>query len=112
MKNGSGALEKLVAAGTLKSVPLKDLVAAVSVGVVDGTPLLDLSYEEDSRADVDMNFVMTSANKFVEVQASAEHQVFDDDQLQTMIRLARQGLQSLLAKQQVLLRGLSFENAS
>ena len=106
------ALEKLVAAGTLKSVPLKDLVAAVSVGVVDGTPLLDLSYEEDSRADVDMNLVMTSANKFVEIQASAEHQVFDDNQLQTMIRLARQGLQSLLAKQQVLLRGLSFEKAS
>jgi ribonuclease PH len=106
------ALEKLVAAGTLKSVPLKDLVAAVSVGVVDGTALLDLSYEEDSRADVDMNLVMTSTNKFVEVQASAEHQVFDDNQLQTMIRLARQGLQSLLAKQQVLLRGLSFEKAS
>src|SRR5262252_4695546 len=102
------ALEKLVAAGTLKSVPWKELVAAVSVGIVDGTPLLDLSYEEDSRADVDMNFVMTSANKFVEVQATAEHQVFDDDQLQAMIRLARQGLLSLLAKQQALLRGLSF----
>ena len=106
------ALEKLVAAGTLKSLPLKDLVAAVSVGIVEGTPLLDLSYEEDSRADVDMNFVMTSANKFVEVQATAEHQVFDDDQLQAMIRLARPGLQSLLAKQQALLRGLSFENGS
>ena len=106
------ALEKLVAAGALKSVPLKDLVAAVSVGIVDGTPLLDLSYEEDSRADVDMNFVMTSASKFVEVQATAEHQVFDDDQLQTMIGLARQGLQSLLAKQQGLLKGLSFENAT
>jgi ribonuclease PH len=106
------ALEKLVDAGTLKSVPVKDLVAAVSVGIVDGTPLLDLSYEEDSRADVDMNFVMTSANKFVEVQATAEHQVFDDDQLQAMIRLARQGLQSLLAKQRILLRGLSLQNAS
>jgi ribonuclease PH len=98
------ALEKLVVAGTLKSVPWKELVAAVSVGIVDGTPLLDLSYEEDSRADVDMNFVMTSANKFVEVQATAEHQVFDDDQLQAMIGLARQGLQSLLTKQQALLR--------
>ena len=106
------ALEKLVAAGTLKSVPLKDLVAAVSVGIVDRTPLLDLSYEEDSRADVDMNFVMTSANKFVEVQATAEHQVFDDDQLQAMIGLARLGLRSLLAKQQALLRGLPFESAS
>jgi ribonuclease PH len=100
------ALEKLVEAGTLKAVPLKDFVAAVSVGIVDGTALLDLSYEEDSRADVDMNFVMTSANKFVEVQATAEHQVFDDDQLQSMIRLARQGLQSLLAKQHAALGNL------
>jgi ribonuclease PH len=100
------ALEKLVEAGTLKAVPLKDFVAAVSVGIVDGTALLDLSYEEDSRADVDMNFVMTSANKFVEVQATAEHQVFDDDQLQAMIRLARQGLQSLLAKQHAALGNL------
>jgi ribonuclease PH len=98
------ALEKLVEAGTLKSVPLKDFVAAVSVGIVDGTPLLDLSYEEDSGADVDMNIVMTSANKFVEVQATAEHQVFDDEQLQAMIRLARQGLHSLLEKQKALLR--------
>ena len=98
------ALEKLVEAGTLKSVPLKDFVAAVSVGIVDGTPLLDLCYEEDSGADVDMNIVMTSANKFVEVQATAEHQVFDDEQLQAMIRLARQGLHSLLEKQKALLR--------
>jgi len=98
------ALEKLVEAGTLKSVPLKDFVAAVSVGIVEGTPLLDLSYEEDSGADVDMNIVMTSANKFVEVQATAEHQVFDDEQLQAMIRLARQGLHSLLEKQKALLR--------
>jgi len=98
------AIEKLVEAGTLKSVPLKDFVAAVSVGIVDGTPLLDLCYEEDSGADVDMNIVMTSANKFVEVQATAEHQVFDDEQLQAMIQLARQGLHSLLEKQKALLR--------
>ena len=98
------ALEKLVEAGTLKSLPLKDFVAAVSVGIVDDTPLLDLSYEEDSGADVDMNIVMTSTNKFVELQATAEHQVFDDEQLQAMIRLARQGLHSLLEKQKALLR--------
>src|SRR6266576_3975788 len=91
------ALEKLVDAGTLTSVPLKDFVAAVSVGIVDGQPLLDLSYEEDSRADVDMNFVMTSGRKFVELQATAEHQVFDDNQLQAMISLARQGLNGLIA---------------
>jgi len=98
------ALEKLVEAGTLKSVPLKDFVAAVSVGIVEGTPLLDLCYEEDSGADVDMNIVMTTADKFVEVQATAEHQVFDDEQLQSMIRLARQGLHSLLERQKALLR--------
>jgi len=102
------ALEKLVEAGTLTSVPLKDLVAAVSVGIVDGEPLLDLCYEEDSRADVDMNFVMTAGNKFVEVQATAEHQVFDDRQLENMITLARHGLRSLLAKQQSVLKTLAL----
>jgi ribonuclease PH len=102
------ALEKLVEAGTLTSVPLKDLVAAVSVGIVEGEPLLDLCYEEDSRADVDMNFVMTAGNKFVEVQATAEHQVFDDKQLENMIALARHGLRSLLAKQQSVLKSLAL----
>ena len=102
------ALEKLVEGGTLTSVPLKDFVAAVSVGIVDGEPLLDLSYEEDSRADVDMNFVMTAGNKFVEVQATAEHQVFDDKQLENMIALARHGLRSLLAKQQSVLKSLAL----
>jgi ribonuclease PH len=97
------ALEKLVQAGTLASVPLRDTVAAVSVGIVDGHELLDLSYEEDSRADVDMNIVMTAANKFVEVQATAEHQVFDDAQLDSMIRLAKHGLKTLLEKQQTVL---------
>ncbi len=97
------ALEKLVQAGTLPSVPLRDSVAAVSVGIVDGHALLDLSYEEDSRADVDMNIVMTAANKFVEVQATAEHQVFDDGELDSMIKLAKHGLKTLLEKQQSVL---------
>ena len=101
------ALEKLVEAGTLTSLPVKDFVTAVSVGIVDGTPLLDLSYEEDSRADVDMNLVMTGAGKFVEVQATAEHQAFDDAQLQVLIGLARKGLQSLFEKQRSLLGRLS-----
>src|SRR3954471_16547691 len=64
------ALQKLVEAGTLTSVPVRDFIAAVSVGIVDGEPLLDLNYEEDSRADVDMNLVMTAGKKFVEVQAT------------------------------------------
>src|SRR6201997_2637502 len=104
------ALEKLVQAGTLTSVPLKDFVAAVSVGVVDGEVLLDLCYEEDSRADVDMNFVMTSGNKMVEVQATAEHQVFDDAQLAKMMAYARQGVQALIAKQQGVLSALTLRS--
>src|SRR6266576_5223367 len=97
------ALEKLVDAGTLTSVPLKDFVAAISVGIVDGEILLDLSYEEDSRADVDMNFVMTAGRKMVEVQATAEHRVFDDQQFTQMLALARKGVDTLIAKQQAVL---------
>ena len=102
------ALQKLVEAGTLSAAPLRDLVAAISVGVVDGEVLLDLCYEEDSRADVDMNFVMTAGRKFVEVQATAEHQVFDDQQLAKMMALASQGVQSLIAKQQAVLGQLTL----
>jgi ribonuclease PH len=102
------ALGKLVQAGTLSAVPLKDFVAAVSVGIVDGEPLLDLCYEEDSGADVDMNFVMTAGNKFVEVQATAEHQVFDETQLKNMIALAQHGLKSLLARQQSILKNIAL----
>jgi ribonuclease PH len=102
------AMEKLVEAGTLTSAPLRDFLAAVSVGIVDGEILLDLCYEEDSRADVDMNFVMTAANKFVEVQATAEHQVFDEAKLNRMISLARQGVHSLIAKQRAVLSSLTL----
>jgi len=102
------ALEKLVEAGTLGAIPLKDFVAAVSVGIVDNEILLDLCYEEDSRADVDMNFVMTAGNKLVEVQATAEHQVFDEQQLSRMLALARDGVRSLIAKQQAVLSALTL----
>jgi len=97
------ALEKLVEAGTLPSAPLKDFVAAVSVGIVDGEVLLDLCYEEDSRADVDMNFVMTAGGKMVELQATAEHQAFDDAQLKKMMDFARQGVRQLIEKQQAVM---------
>ncbi|HVP43445.1 MAG TPA: ribonuclease PH, partial [Terriglobales bacterium] len=70
------ALGKLVEAGTLTSAPIRDFVAATSVGIVDGEIMLDLSYEEDSRAEVDMNFVMTGGKKFVEMQATAEQKPF------------------------------------
>lgn len=100
------ALQKLVEAETLAHVPLRDFVAAVSVGVVEGEALLDLCYEEDSRADVDMNFVMTAAGKMVEVQATAEHHPFDDSQFQKMLGLARKGAQELLEKQREVLNEL------
>src|SRR2546423_14717344 len=102
------ALQRLVDAGTLTSAPIRDFVSAISVGIVDGEVLLDLNYEEDSRADVDMNVVMTAGNKIVELQATAEHQVFDDAQLAKMMSLARQGIQSLIAKQQALLGTLAL----
>jgi ribonuclease PH len=103
------ALEKLVDAGTLPAVPLRDFVAAVSIGIVEGEILLDLAYEEDSRADVDMNFVMTAGGKMVEVQATAEHQVFDDQQLAKMLTLARKGVQDLIARQRAVLGGLTLK---
>jgi ribonuclease PH len=102
------ALEKLVEAGTLAAVPLKDYVAAVSVGIVDGEALLDLCYEEDSRADVDMNIVMTAGRKFVELQSTAEHEAFDEIQLDKMIELGRRGIQTLLATQQSALKSLAL----
>src|SRR5579871_5536932 len=102
------ALEKLVEAGTLTSAPLRDFVAAVSVGIVDGEILLDLCYEEDSRAEVDMNFVMTAGRRMVEVQATAERQAFEEAQFAKMMAFARQGVQDLIAKQQAVLSGITL----
>jgi ribonuclease PH len=100
------ALVKLVEAETLKSAPVRDFVAATSVGIVDGEIMLDLCYEEDSRAEVDMNFVLTGGKKIVEIQATAEQQPFDDLQLRQMMDLARRGVESLVAKQQTVLSKL------
>jgi ribonuclease PH len=71
-------------------------VAATSVGLVGGAPMLDLCYEEDSRADVDMNVVMTGRGRFIEVQATAEHTPFDDAQMSALIGLARAGIGRLV----------------
>lgn len=97
------AVRRLQAAGTLKKSPLRDSVAATSVGIVDGAVLLDLAYEEDSRADVDMNLVMTGAERFVEVQATAEHVAFDDGQLAELLRIAKQGITDLMGMQKAAL---------
>jgi ribonuclease PH len=97
------AVNRLVAAKTLKASPLRDFVAATSVGIVDGQVMLDLPYEEDSRAEVDMNFVMTGTGKFVELQATAEKDPFDDAQLAQLMKLAKKGCEELIAMQRGIL---------
>lgn len=90
------AIEKLNKGGLLLESPIKDYVAAVSVGVIDGKPILDLSYHEDSQAEVDMNVVMTGAGKFVEVQGTAEGSPFGKKELDGLILLAKKGIGELI----------------
>ncbi len=97
------ALERMVAAGMMQGVPLLDSVAATSVGVVGGKPMLDLCYEEDSSAEVDMNVVMTGSGKFVEVQATAEGSPFSGENLSELLALASGGIQRLTEQQRTLL---------
>jgi ribonuclease PH len=97
------ALTRLVQKGTLRANPLTEAVAAVSVGVVDGVCLLDLPYEEDSRAEVDMNVVMTSSGRFVEVQGTAEGMPFTKSELDEMLSLAEHGIAQLLDLQTAVL---------
>lgn len=93
------ALGKLQAAGTLKESPLREMVAATSVGIVDGRVLLDLAYEEDSRAEVDMNVVMTASGGLVETQATAERGTYSRAQLDEMLDVAERGIRELLVAQ-------------
>jgi ribonuclease PH len=97
------ALDALVRAGTLKASPLRQLVAATSVGIVDGQALLDLCYEEDAQAEVDMNVVMTAAGGLVETQATAEKGSFSRAQLNSLIDLAGAGLKEIFAAQRAVL---------
>jgi ribonuclease PH len=85
--------------GMIEKLPVLDYVAAVSVGVFQGTPLLDLDYVEDSACETDMNVVMTGTGGFVEVQGTAEGKPFTREQMDTLLELARQGITSLLAAQ-------------
>jgi ribonuclease PH len=93
------AFERLVVAGILKRSPLIDTVAATSVGIVDDRALLDLAYEEDSRAEVDMNVVMTGTGHFVEIQASAEGRPFTGSEMQDLLALAAAGIRRLTEDQ-------------
>jgi ribonuclease PH len=90
------AIRKLLHYGALKKNPIIDAVAATSVGIVNGAPLLDLNYDEDSRAAVDMNVVMTGSGRFVELQATGEKAAFDDAELAALIELGRAGVKDLL----------------
>lgn len=93
------ACSRLKSAGRIRSHPLREACAAVSVGVVDALPILDLDYSEDSRAEVDMNVVMTSSGRFVEVQGTAEGKPFSRSELDELLSLAEHGIASLLDAQ-------------
>jgi ribonuclease PH len=93
------AFEKLRLQAAISRIPISDYVAATSVGVVDGTPLLDLAYDEDSRAEVDMNIVKTSDGRFIELQGTAETKPFDRGGLDAMLALGDVGIRHLIDKQ-------------
>jgi len=98
------ALQQCVKYGMIKRLPLTDYVAATSVGIIGAQPMMDLCYEEDSQAAVDMNVVMTGAGRFVEVQATAERHAFDDGQMAGMLAMARRGIAELVEIQKRVVR--------
>jgi len=100
------ALEKLREAGVIKDIPLSDYVAAVSVGIIDSKPMLDLDYDEDSSAEVDMNIIMTGSGRFIEVQGTAEREPFSTEDMNKLIALAKQGIGELVKAQKKALKGI------
>ena len=96
------ALETLRSRDVIRTIPLHDSVAAISVGIVDGEALLDLAYEDDSRAEVDMNIVKTGDGRFIEVQGTAEGQPFNREALDTLLGLADEGIRQLAEKQRAI----------
>lgn len=93
------AITQLIAAGKLSENPLRDHVAAISVGMVNGRPLLDLDYQEDAGCDTDMNVVMTGAGRFIEIQGTAEGEPFSREEMDRLLDLAGQGIAELIALQ-------------
>ena len=94
------ACTRLVQAGELTTHPILEACAAISVGIIDGVPMLDLEYSEDVRAETDMNVVMTASNRFVEVQGTAEGLAFTRDELDALLKLAELGISDIVAAQQ------------
>jgi len=99
------AFRRMVRNGLIEKVPIKDSVAAISVGKVEGKALLDLNYDEDSRAEVDMNVVMTGQGKFVEIQGTAEETVFTKKELDELSKIAQKGIRELTGIQKEALEG-------
>ncbi len=97
------ALQQLVHQGKLPSLPLTDFVAAVSAGVVQGCPVLDLDYVEDSHAGTDANFVMTGNGRLIEIQGTAEHEPFTKAELEQLMSLAEKGISALIQQQKSVL---------
>lgn len=93
------ALNWLKDQGKIEKLPLKQLIAAVSVGICDGKPVLDLDYIHDSTADVDLNVIMTDNNRYVEIQGTAEHEAFTEEQLDQLKTLAKKGIKKLIKAQ-------------
>lgn len=100
------ALYKLKKSGTVNKIPIKDFVAATSVGIRNGELLLDLNYEEDSKAEVDMNIVMTGAGEFIEIQGTAERKTFNKEQADQLLTLAKKGILELIDIQKTLLKDI------
>ena len=101
------ALGKMREEELIKEIPVSDYVAAVSVGMLGGKPLLDLDYGEDSTADVDMNIIMTGTGKFVEIQGTAEKEPFKKEDMNKLIALAKKGIDELIAAQKKVLKGIA-----
>ncbi|MBU2591414.1 MAG: ribonuclease PH [Nitrospinota bacterium] len=102
------AMQWMKEKGMIGKLPIKDFLAAASVGVVKGTPCLDLNYEEDSSADVDMNIVMTGQGKFVEIQGTAEQEPFSQEEMEALLGLGREGINGLIELQKEALGGICF----
>lgn len=100
------ALNKLKKDGLVNKIPVKDFVAATSVGIVNGDFLLDLAYEEDSKAEVDMNIVMTGKGEFIEIQGTAERKTFNKEQADKLLTLAKKGIVELIDIQRNLLKDI------
>ncbi len=100
------ALGKICKDGIIDKVPVSDYVAAISVGILGGKPILDLDYDEDSTSEVDMNIIMTGEDKFIEIQGTAEREPFTKSQMDELLVLAKKGIGELISAQKKMLKGI------